>query len=209
MTKAVFRPGEIAVGESKIFLAPPTSFPELAHLSPAEDALEELPIAREEYQGPTADDLRHEADVFREQWAVEQEVMISSAKVEAERIIKEAEDAAFKAVKRKTDEAQAIKSKAQAEAEKIIAEANKRARQIDSDSSAAFENDKKQAEEQGRVAGYEAGFVEGQSEVERLIHRCHTVLQRAQDKRTEILEETEQEIINLVLLIARKVVKVI
>jgi flagellar assembly protein FliH len=34
-------------------------------------------------------------------------------------------------------------------------------------------------------------------------------LQRAQDKRAEILEETEQEIISLVLLIARKVVKVI
>ena len=45
MTKAVFRPGEITVGEAKIFLAPPTSFPELAHLTPAEDALEELMIS--------------------------------------------------------------------------------------------------------------------------------------------------------------------
>ena len=42
-----------------------------------------------------------------------------------------------------------------------------------------------------------------------LIERAQTILQRAQDKRTEILEETEQEIISLVLLIARKVIKVI
>jgi flagellar assembly protein FliH len=36
-----------------------------------------------------------------------------------------------------------------------------------------------------------------------------TVLERAQNKRGEIIAETEQEIINLVLLITRKVVKVI
>jgi flagellar assembly protein FliH len=35
------------------------------------------------------------------------------------------------------------------------------------------------------------------------------VLERAQDKRAEILAETEQEIIDLVLLISRKVIKVI
>ncbi|MCL2374866.1 MAG: FliH/SctL family protein, partial [Treponema sp.] len=34
-------------------------------------------------------------------------------------------------------------------------------------------------------------------------------LERAQDKRAEILEQTEQEIVSLVLLIARKVIKVI
>jgi flagellar assembly protein FliH len=42
-----------------------------------------------------------------------------------------------------------------------------------------------------------------------LIQRTHIVLERAQDKRGEILSETEQEIIDLVLLISRKVIKVI
>jgi flagellar assembly protein FliH len=45
--------------------------------------------------------------------------------------------------------------------------------------------------------------------VERLIQRTQVVLERAQDKRGEILAETEQEIIDLVLLISRKVIKVI
>ena len=209
MTKAVFRPGEIAVGEAKVFLAPPTSFPELSHLAQAEDELEEITEPVEEYTGPTADDLRREADAFRHQWESEKEVMIGSAKTEAERIISEAEEAAFREVKRKTDEAQTFKRKAQDEAEKIIAEAKEKAKQIESDVRAAFEQERREAEEQGRSAGHEAGFVEGKSEVERLVQRTQTVLQRAQDKRTEILEETEQEIINLVLLIARKVIKVI
>ncbi|MDR2758105.1 MAG: flagellar assembly protein FliH, partial [Spirochaetaceae bacterium] len=53
------------------------------------------------------------------------------------------------------------------------------------------------------------GFAEGNAEVERLIERTRTVLERAQDKRVEILAETEQQIIDLVLLISRKVIKVI
>jgi flagellar assembly protein FliH len=123
--------------------------------------------------------------------------------------MKEAEDAAFKQVKRKTDEAQSLKRKAQDEADKIIAEAKKKAAQIEADSRAAFEAERKDAEDEGRVAGREAGFDEGKAEVERLVERTHTILQRAQDKRAEILEETEQEIISLVLLIAKKVIKVI
>jgi flagellar assembly protein FliH len=209
MTKAVFRPGEITVGESRILLDPPTKFSELSRLAQPEAELEEIPEAEAAYTGPTAEDLRREADEFREQWETEKETMIRASKAEAERIIKEAENAAFKQVKRKTDEAQSLKRKAQDEAEKIIAEANKKAAQIEADSRAAFEAERKDAEDEGRVAGREAGFIEGKAEVERLVERTQTVLQRAQDKRAEILEETEQEIISLVLLIAKKVIKVI
>jgi flagellar assembly protein FliH len=209
MTKAVFRPGEITVDESRILLDPPTKFPELSHLAPVETELEEIPEAVAAYTGPTVEDLRREADEFREQWETEKETLIRASRAEAERIIKEAEDAAFRQVKRKTDEAQSLKRKAQDEADKIIAEANKKAAQIEADSRAAFEAERKDAEDEGRVAGREAGFDEGKAEVERLVNRTHTVLQRAQDKRAEILEETEQEIISLVLLIAKKVIKVI
>jgi len=209
MAKAVFRPGEIAVKEEKIFLDPPTSFPELAHLIQAEEAAEEITEAVEEYSGPTMEDLRREADAFRNQWESEKETLIRSARGEADQILKEAEQAAFREVKRKTDEAQAMRQLAQDEADKIIAEANDKAKQIETDSRAAFESERREAEEQGRAIGREAGFVEGRAEVERLIERTQTVLGRAQDKRAEILEETEQEIISLVLLIARKVIKVI
>ena len=209
MAKAVFRLGEIAVSEDKITLAPPTAFPELAHLVQAEHELEEAPEAEELDAGPTLEDLRREADMFRAQWESEKEALGRSARAEAEQIIKEAEQAAFREVKRKTDEAQALKRKAQDEAEGIIAAARETARQMEADARAAFEADRKEAEEQGRSAGREAGFAEGKAEVDRLIHRTQTVLERAQSKRAEILEQTEQEIISLVLLIARKVIKVI
>ncbi|MDR2142800.1 MAG: flagellar assembly protein FliH, partial [Treponema sp.] len=95
------------------------------------------------------------------------------------------------------------------EAEKIVADARERARQIEADSLTAFEAERRDAEERGRLAGREAGFAEGRAEVERLVERAQTVLERAQDKRMEILTETEQQIIDLVLLISRKVIKVI
>jgi flagellar assembly protein FliH len=209
MAKAVYRPGELEVLDAKINLAPPTDYPELSHLVSTADDLEEIPEEVVEYAGPTADDLRLEAEQFRTQWETEKEAMINSAKAEADRIVKQAEDAAFKEVKRRTDEAQVLKQQAQDEAENIIADANAKARQIEDDSRAAFEAERKAAEDQGREQGHEDGFSEGKAEVERLVERVQTMLERAQDKRSEILEETEQEIIDLVLLIARKVIKVI
>jgi flagellar assembly protein FliH len=209
MAKAVYRPGELELLEKKVILDPPTAFPELAHLTPVEDELEELPDEAEEFSGPTADDLRREAEAFKVQWESEREAMIRSARAEADGIVKEAEEAAFKEVKRKTDEAQSLKREAQDEADRIIAEAKEKARQIEADSRDAFEAERRDAEERGRKAGRDSGFAEGKAEVERLIERTRTVLERAQDKRVEILAETEQEIIDLVLLIARKVIKVI
>jgi flagellar assembly protein FliH len=208
MAKAVFRPEEITLGGGKIILEPPHSFPDLAHLAPAVEDLEEVP-EKEEYSGPTADDLRREADNFKIQWEAEREAMIRSARAEADGIIKEAEEAAFQEVKRKTDEAQSLKRQAQDEAEKIVAEAQQKAGEIENASRSAFEAERKEAEEKGRAAGREAGFADGKAEVERLIQRTQVILERAQDKRGEILAETEQEIIDLVLLISRKVIKVI
>jgi flagellar assembly protein FliH len=209
MAKAVYRPGELELLSEKIILDPPTSFPGLSHLTPVSDELEEIPDEIEEYAGPTADELRREAESFKTEWDSQKEAMIRSARAEADGIIKGAEEAAFKEVKRKTGEAMSLKREAQDEADRIIAEAKEEAARIEADSRQAFDVERKDAEESGRAAGREAGFAEGKAEVDRLIERSHTVLERAQDKRAEILAESEQEIIDLVLLIARKVIKVI
>jgi flagellar assembly protein FliH len=208
VTKAVFRPVEVALIDKKVILDPPTAYPELAYLAPVEEEMEEV-AAMEEFSGPTADDLRREAEEFREHWDAEREAMIRSAKEEADGIIKEAEESAFQEVKRKTDEAQMFKQRAQDEADKIIEAARQKGEEIEASARSAFEIERKEAEESGRIAGREAGFTEGKAEVERLIQRTQTVLERAQNKRAEILAETEQEIIDLVLLISRKVIKVI
>jgi flagellar assembly protein FliH len=209
MTKAVYRPGEVEIITDLVLLDPPTSFPELAHLAEVEKEEEEALEEEDVYLGPTAEELRAEAEAFKLQWEAERAQLIQSAKKEAEAIIKEAEEAASRSAQHQAEESEYSIKRAQDEAERIIAEANEKARKIEAESIEIFEKGKKEAEEQGLITGKEEGYAEGKAEVDRLIHRVQTILERANNRRAEILLETEQEIIDLVLLIARKVVKVI
>ncbi|MDR3160414.1 MAG: flagellar assembly protein FliH [Spirochaetaceae bacterium] len=208
MAKAVFRPGEVALIDEKVFLAPPHEFPELSHLAPVEEAPEEIREV-EEYTGPTADELRREAEEFKAQWEIRREEMIRAAKDEAEAILMDAREAARREMERKAAEGQEEKRRAGEDAEEIIAAAREKAAAMDADAQAAIEQERKAAEAQGVEAGRTAGFEEGWAEVDRLIQRTRTALERAQDKRMEILETTEQQLIDLVLLISRKVIKVL
>jgi flagellar assembly protein FliH len=208
MPRAVFRPEELVTLNDKLVLDSPTSFPEIAHLAPVEEPVEEM-MDIDEYTGPTADDLRREAELFKTQWEEEKQRMIDSAKAEADGIIQEAKDSATIEIKSKTDEAEAIKQQAQKDAEDIVAQANNKSVEIEKEIREQLETEKKEACDKGKEEGHEAGFQEGKAEVERLIERTQTMLERAQDKRSEIIQESEQEIVDLVLLIARKVIKVI
>jgi len=208
MLKAVFRPNELVALTDKIVIDSPTSYSELSHFAAVEEIEEDI-TSVEEYTGPTADDLRREAEMFKAQWENEKERMFESARNEAENIVQEAQRAAFAEVKRQTDEAQVIKQQALAEAEQIISDAQTRANELENEIRQSLEGERKEAREQGRVEGREDGYTEGKTEVDHLIQRTQVMLERAQDKRGEILKETEKEIVDLVLLISRKVIKVI
>ncbi|MCL2270242.1 MAG: flagellar assembly protein FliH [Treponema sp.] len=208
MAKAVFRPGELIIVEEKIMISSPVLFSNtVSAFTEAEEAEDQPEV--EVYTGPTADDLRREADAFIEQWKTEKEQMIQSAKAEADEIVQAADLSASKARQLCADEADGIKSQAQEEADRIVAEARQKAQELETETRRTLEDERKAALDQSREAGRLEGYAEGKIEVDRLIERTQVVLERAQDKRGEILSETEEEIINLVLLITRKVVKVI
>ena len=208
MFKAVFRPNELITLGEKIFIESPTSYPDLAHLARVEEPVEELSEV-DEYSGPTADDLRREAEMFKAHWEEEKEKMIADAKAEADRIIQEAKGTGLKDVQKKTDEGEIIKQQAEEEAQRIIAEANVKAKELEKEVRETLANEQKEAQIKGREEGLEKGYEEGRAEVQRLIERTQVMLERAQEKRGEIIAESEQEIVDLVLLIARKVIKVI
>jgi len=208
MLKAVFRPHELVTLPDRIRIESPTSYPDLAHLSPVEDLDEEITEV-EEYAGPTADDLRREAEMFKTRWEEEKERMITSAREQAEEIITEAQKAAFAEVKRQTDEALVIRQQAEEEAERIIADAQKKGFEIENEIRQSLEGERKSAMDEGRQLGKTEGFADGKAEVDRLLERTKAVLERAQNKRAEILNVTEKQIIDLVLLITKKVIKVI
>ncbi len=199
MAKNVFKPREIMYRTRKVFIEPPK-------IKPEEPAAVEV---MEEYTGPSADDLRREAEEFRKNWGKEKQEIIDAAKAEADKIIKDAERVAFEEVKKKNNQAQKIRQEAEDEAKKIISEAGKKAEEIENEIRSKVDQIEKESYERGYKEGHDRGYQEGREEVKRLIDRLHAIISKAIEKRTEIIEESETQLINLVLLIAKKVIKVI
>ena len=200
MAKSVFRPGEAKEIEDKVML------PLFKDYSPVEEEVEEVV---EEYTGPTADDLRREAEAFKVQWEAEKQKMIQDAQASADEVLKKAEDAAFAEVKRQTDQAAIIKADAQNEADAIIQKAKAEAAQIVADAQAEREKQKNDAYNEGFEAGHKDGYDKGSAEVDRLIERMHKMLDAVMQRREEILSDTESQIVELVILMARKVIKIL
>ena len=200
MAKTVFRQNEIKTKEEKFQL-------KLLHdYAPVvEEVVEEEP----EYTGPTADDLRREAEEYKKNFEIEKQGMLSKAQAAADEIVKKAEEAAFAEVKRQTDQAQIIKTQAETNAAQIVKDAQAQAEQIIADAQAERDKIINASKKEGYDTGHEAGYQEGNKEAQRLIERMHNVLDAVMARREEILNETEYQIVELVVLIARKVVKII
>lgn len=200
MAKTVFRSDEIKTKEEKFQLR-------LLHdYAPVvEEVVEEVPV----YEGPTADDLRREAEEYKRQFEIEKQGMLDEAQRRADEIVKKAEDAAFAEVKRQTDQAQVIKTQAENDAAQIKAEAQTEAQRIISEAQTEREKIISDSKKEGYDQGHEDGYQEGVKEAERLVSRMHTIVDSVMKRREEILSETEYQIVELVVLMARKVVKII
>ena len=200
MAKAVFRPGEAKNIEEKVML------PLYKDYSPIEDVeIEE----EEEYTGPTADDLRREAEEYKLQFEQEKLQLKADAQKEAERIIKAAEDTAFAEVKRQTDQAAVIKADAENQAASILDKAKAEAAQIVAEAQAQHDKIVSEARNEGFEQGHQEGYEKGAAEVDRLIERMHKILEAVMQRREEILQDTESQIVELVILMARKVIKIL
>ena len=200
MAKTVFRPGEAKNIEEKVML------PLYKDYSPIEDVEVE---EEEEYTGPTAEDLRREAEEYKLQFEQEKQQLKADAQKEAERIVKAAEDTAFAEVKRQTDQAAVIKADAENEANAIIEKAKAQAAQIVAEAQAQHDKIVSEARSEGFEQGSQEGYQKGSAEVERLIERMHKILEAVMQRREEILQDTESQIVELVILMARKVIKIL
>lgn len=200
MAKSVFRPGETKLEDKKVLL------PLVHNFAPVEEEVEEV---KEEYTGPTVEELKKEADEYRAKFEQEKHVMLKEAQAQADQILKNAETAAFSEVKRQTDQAAVIKADAQTEANSIIEKAKQQAAQIIADAQKEQERLYSEAQKDGFEHGHEEGYAQGKDEGNRLVDRMHKILEAVMLRREEILQETESQIVELVILMARKVVKIL
>ncbi|HAK68928.1 MAG TPA: flagellar assembly protein FliH [Treponema sp.] len=199
MAQTVFRPNQIKVKDAPISLKLTKEF-----VQPEEEVVEEVP----EYTGPTADQLRLEAEEFKKQWEIEKSQMLAKAQADADSIIKNAESAAFNEVKKQSDQASVIKNNAEQEAQEVLVKAKTEADQIIKSAHDEEQRIFDKAQKDGFDKGHEEGYQVGNQEADRLVERLHKMIEAVQDKRQEILDQTEGQIVDLVLLMTRKVVKI-
>ena len=200
MAKSVFRPQEIKAQQDTVVL------PLYKNYAPEEPEIEEVV---EEYTGPTADDLRREAEAFKQQWELEKTKLTQTAQAEADEILKKAEDAAFQEVKRQTDQAAIIKAEAENQAQEIIKKAEAQAEQLLEEAQVRRQSIENESRQKGFEEGHEEGYQKGVAEVERLTERMHKMLEAVMQRREEILRDTETQIVELVILMCRKVIKIL
>ncbi len=199
MAQTVFRSNQINKIDGEMMFTLPRPF---------STVVEEPEEKEPEYTGPTVDDLKREAEEFKVKWEAEKAELIANANNEAAQIIQKAQDTAFEEIKHQSDEASVIKNGAKEEATSIIEDAKKQAEKIIAEARAQEQEIISKAESEGLKQGREEGFTNGKNEVERLVERMHKIIDSVQDKRQEILDNTEQQIVDLVILMTRKVVKI-
>lgn len=203
MAKAVFRPGEIAHIDAKIILEAPFKD------EPKPDAMapEGGSDAEEIFEGPTVEELKTEAEEFKRQWEIEKTAMLNAAKTEAELIVNDARLQADEKIKGAESGIAEQKNLAQLEAEDIKKNAETASRAAEEATRAELEAIKEAARKEGFENGRAEGYEVGKTEVQRLVVRTQLILSKIQDKRAAIFADAEQQIIDLTLLIARKIVK--
>lgn len=201
MAKNVFRPYEF-----KNQLVETVNIKAPAQFQPAPvEVLEES----NEFTGPTADDLRREAEAFKAQWENDRAMLIQEAELQRQDILKRAEEAAFDLVRQEKEHALQLRVEAEKEVQRLLDDAKAQAARLETETKHRLAQIESEAQSRGEKTGYEEGWAAGSAEVERLVGRIHVILEKITEKRQEIIEGTEAQIVQLVLQIAKKVVKVI
>ncbi|MDR2468503.1 MAG: flagellar assembly protein FliH [Spirochaetaceae bacterium] len=206
MAKTVFRPGEIALSSARVVLSPP--FPEEKPLEaePPENLEEDDDGV---FIGPTPAELEAEANKRRTEWEAERIALLENARAEATALKENAQHEADEKLSSAEAEAVTLLADARKEAEKTSLGADDAAASIKSAAETAGEELRKMAQAEGFEKGREEGYAAGFAEVQRLVVRTQVILERLQDKRSEVIAEAEQQIVDLTLVLARKIVKTI
>jgi len=213
LAKKIFKSNEIKIVGSKVLIAPPkVSRPKVEKSEEeVEEAVEVSELSETERIQESKAEVAHVPSIEEEKEKIleEAKVVKENAEKEAERIKQEAEETAFKLVQQKTIEGRKIKEEAETEAKQIVNNASLKAEQIIKEAEEKANEIAEKAKEEAYEHGFNEGFQKGEEEVKRLIDRLHIIVQAAIDKRKEIMKNAEAQIVDLVLLIVRKVVKTI
>jgi len=151
--------------------------------------------------------LKVEADQFKMRWNIERESIIAQARSDAELIIEEAEKRGEEIVESKVQESENIIAEANKKANQVVEEAETNSHQIKEQTEKEIEEKRAIQYQESEQQGYDKGFQEGSKDAQRIIEQLHNILNSIIDRRATLVEEIEPQVVQLVLMIVRKIVK--
>ena len=198
MSNPVFKSTNVAQLTNKIRLEVPVPVIQKAEL-------EEV----EEYQGPSIEEIEAEIARLREEGQKELEEMRRQAEKDFEQIKIDAENNAFDRIKKATDESKQKLQEAELKAREIVSEAEIKSKEMLIEVEQKVSDIETQARDRGYDAGRNKGYDEGKEEVTRLVNSLNKIISATIERRNEIIRNVEKQLVMIVVLIARKVVKTI
>jgi len=133
--------------------------------------------------------------------------MLDDAREKAKRIEEDGRQAAFKEMQNAREEIKGELEKFRIDSEREIERGKFEAEKIIKEAELKVSEIEHEAYKKGYDAGREEGYKEGQAEVMRLIDRLGTIVSTAVDIRDDIIRSSEKLMTEMILMIARKVIK--
>lgn len=206
--KLVFKPIQISKTQDSVELDIPDKYKKFQGVEESDDfEVDAQGNIIEQYHGPTIEEIEMELENYRKETEEKIQKSLEEAHERSHQIEEEGKTVAFNLVqeskeKAKREEDQAnlnatqIVERAKLEVERMVKEAEMRVAEIEHE-----------AYQKGYDAGREVGFKKGQSEVRRLIDRLGTIIGQAIDVREDIIAASEKQMVDMILMVARKVIK--
>ncbi len=161
------------------------------------------------YDGPTAEEVREAADIERKKWEAEREAMLIEAQQKADSILRLAQAKLAESTQKAELEIVSQRETSEKQAQTLL---NQAQNQLDSariESEKFYTSEMERAKQEGLMIGKTEGFTKGYDEAMRLVGRLHSIIDHTLDKRSAIISDVESQVVELTLLMVRKVVKVI
>lgn len=200
MPEKVFKAKSIVELTQKVNIAVPH------HMTKEELDYEE---SQEEYKGPTIEEIEAEIATIRANWEDELREMRRKAADEADRIIEDAKTQAFEIFKSKQNEAHIISEQAKVDASRIIQDANIQKERLESEAESVKDAAYKEGYAKGYDEGFEKAFADSNNDLNKLADKLKKILGETINKRNEIIDAAEAQVIEVAVLIAKRVVKML
>ncbi|MCC5815707.1 MAG: flagellar assembly protein FliH [Leptospira sp.] len=208
MAKLVFKPIQIADIHDEVEINIPDKYKKYHRDEDAEEfEVDQEGNIIEQYQGPSIEEIEAELNRYRQETEEQVKQLLDDAKKKSKEIEDEGRTKAFQMIQDSKEKIKLEEDSGRAKADQILDRAKMEVERMIKEAEMKVAEIEHEAYQKGYDAGREVGFKKGQGEVRRLIDRLGTIVGKAIDIREEILAASEKQMVEMILIIARKVIK--